>query len=145
MATLSEVDEAVQAAHQAGASQIILLKCTSAYPAPPEEMHLRTIPHLAEAFGAPGRAVGSQPGNCGTCGGGLVGRLHGGEALYSIQISRQPDSAFSLEPHEFKGMVEAVRVTETGLGKVSYEVTEREAASRVFSSFLVCRAEHARR
>ena len=43
-----------------------------------------------------------------------------------------PDSAFSLEPHEFKAMVEAIRVAEIALGQVSYEVTEREAASRVF-------------
>jgi pseudaminic acid synthase len=53
MATLGEIEEAVQAARRAGATQIALLKCTSAYPAPPEEMNLRTIPHLAEAFGVP--------------------------------------------------------------------------------------------
>ena len=53
MATLGEIEEAVQAARRAGATQIALLKCTSAYPAPPEEMHLRTIPHLAEAFEVP--------------------------------------------------------------------------------------------
>ena len=53
MATLEEIDEAVQAARKAGAEQIALLKCTSAYPAPPEEMNLRTIPHLSEHFGVP--------------------------------------------------------------------------------------------
>jgi N-acetylneuraminate synthase len=53
MATLAEVEEAVQAARAAGAEQIALLKCTSAYPAPPEEMNLRTIPDLAQRFGVP--------------------------------------------------------------------------------------------
>src|SRR5262249_40187476 len=53
MATLSEIQEAVQAACKAGATQIALLKCTSAYPAPPEEMNLRTIPHLTETFHVP--------------------------------------------------------------------------------------------
>jgi pseudaminic acid synthase len=53
MATLGEIEEAVQVARRAGATQIALLKCTSAYPALPEEMNLRTIPHLAEAFGVP--------------------------------------------------------------------------------------------
>src|SRR5262249_2128498 len=53
MATLAELAEAVDAARRAGAGGLALLKCTSAYPAPPEEMNLRTIPHLAEAFGVP--------------------------------------------------------------------------------------------
>src|SRR5262249_30250715 len=51
MATLSEIEEAVNTARKAGATQIALLKCTSGYPADPAEMHLRTIPHLAQAFG----------------------------------------------------------------------------------------------
>src|SRR5262249_34218683 len=53
MASLAEIAAAVEAARGAGASQVALMKCTSAYPATPEEMNLRTIPHLAEAFGVP--------------------------------------------------------------------------------------------
>ena len=53
MATLAEVEEALEAARQAGARELALLKCTSAYPAPPAEMHLRTVPHLSEAFHVP--------------------------------------------------------------------------------------------
>jgi N-acetylneuraminate synthase len=53
MATLAEISEAVETARRAGATQLALLKCCSAYPAPPDEMNLRTIPHLAEAFGIP--------------------------------------------------------------------------------------------
>ena len=53
MATVEEIDEAVQAARQAGASEIALLKCTSAYPASPDEMNLRTIPELMSRYGLP--------------------------------------------------------------------------------------------
>ena len=132
MATLAEIDEAVQAARDGGASQIALLKCTSAYPAMPEEMNLRTIPHLAEAFGLPvgisdhtlGIAVSVAAVALGAC----IVEKH-------LTLSRSvpgPDSAFSLEPHEFKAMVEAVRIVERSLGKVNYHVSEREIASRVF-------------
>ena len=132
MATLGEIEEAVQAAREAGATQIALLKCTSAYPAPPEEMNLRTIPHLAEAFGVPvglsdhtlGIAVPVAAVALGAC----IVEKH-------FTLSRDipgPDSAFSLEPHEFKEMVEAIRTVEKALGEVSYEVTEHESASRLF-------------
>lgn len=132
MATLAEIDEAVRTIREAGGSQLALLKCTSAYPAPPEEMNLRTIPHMAEAFHVPvglsdhtlGIAVPVAAVVLGAC----IVEKH-------LTISRQisgPDSAFSLEPHEFKAMVEAIRTVEKALGKVQYEVGEREAASRVF-------------
>jgi N-acetylneuraminate synthase len=132
MATLAEIEEAVQAARNAGATQIALLKCTSAYPAPPEEMNLRTIPHLAEAFHLPvglsdhtlGIAVPVAAVALGAC----IVEKH-------FTLSRDvpgPDSAFSLEPYEFKAMVEAVRIAERALGKVNYAVGEREAKSHVF-------------
>lgn len=132
MATLGEIDEAVQAASNAGANQIALLKCTSAYPAPPEEMNLRTISHLAEAFGLPvglsdhtlDIAVPVAAVALGAC----IIEKH-------LTLSRDmlgPDSAFSLEPQEFKPMVEAVRKAEKALGTVHYGVSEQEAQSRNF-------------
>lgn len=132
MGTLAEIEEAVQTIRSEGNDQLALLKCTSAYPAPPEEMNLRTIPHLAEAFGAPvglsdhtlGIAVPIAAVTLGAC----IIEKH-------FTLSRDipgPDSAFSLEPLEFKEMVDAIRVVEKARGKVSYEVTEREQASRVF-------------
>ena len=132
MATLSEIEEAVQAARKAGATEIALLKCTSAYPAPPEEMNLRTIPHLAEAFGVP---VGLSDHTLGIAVPVAAVALGARIVEKHFTLSRDipgPDSAFSLEPQEFKAMVEAIRVAEKALGKVSYEVGEREAASRVF-------------
>ncbi len=132
MATLGEIGEAVQAAREAGCKEIALLKCTSAYPAPPEEINLRTIPHMAEAFGCPvglsdhtlGIAVPVAAVALGAC----IVEKH-------FTLSRDipgPDSAFSLEPQEFKEMVEAIRTTEKALGKVSYDVTKHEKASRIF-------------
>lgn len=132
MATLSEIDEAVQAARAAGASQIALLKCTSAYPALPEEMNLRTIPHLSETFGVPvglsdhtlGIAVPVAAVALGAC---II------EKHFTLSRSiPSPDSAFSSEPQEFKAMVEAIRSAEKALGEVRYEVSEQEAKSCVF-------------
>jgi len=132
MATLAEIDEAVQAARKAGASQIALLKCTSAYPALPEQMNLRTIPDLAKKFRVPvglsdhtmGIAVPVAAVALGAC----IVEKH-------FTLSRgvpSPDSGFSLEPQEFKAMVEAIRTAEKAAGKVTYEVSEQEAKSRVF-------------
>ncbi len=132
MASLAEIDEAVKAAREAGATQIALLKCNSAYPAPPEEMNLRTIPHMAEAFGAP---VGLSDHSLGIAASVAAVALGACIIEKHFTLSREapgPDSAFSLEPHEFKAMVEAIRTAEKTLGTVSYMVTPREAASRVF-------------
>ena len=131
MATLTEIDEAVGAFREAGGRSLALLKCTSAYPAPPEEMNLRTIPHLAETFNVPvgisdhtlGIAVPVAAVAIGAC----IVEKH-------FTLSRHtpgPDSAFSLEPHEFKEMVEAIRTTEKALGQVHYGVSQNEARSRV--------------
>lgn len=132
MATLAEIDDAVQAIRAAGGQELALLKCTSAYPSPPEAMNLRTIPHLAAAFDLPvglsdhtlGVAVPVAAVSLGAC----IIEKH-------FTLSRAvpgPDSAFSLEPHEFRQMVDEVRVAERALGIVSYAVTEAEQPSRVF-------------
>lgn len=132
MANLEEIDDAVDAIRSQGNEQLALLKCTSAYPTPPSEMNLRTIPHLAERYRLP---VGLSdhtldmvvPVTAVALGACIIEK--------HFTLSRQeggPDSTFSLEPHEFRAMVEAVRTAEAALGKVNYEVTESEVASRVF-------------
>ncbi len=132
MATLSEIDEAVATAREAGCKELALLKCTSAYPADPSEMNLRTIPHMSDAFCLPvglsdhtlGIAVPVAAVALGAC----IIEKH-------LTLSRSdtgPDSAFSLEPQEFKAMVEAVRMTEKAIGQINYKVTEKEAVSRDF-------------
>jgi pseudaminic acid synthase len=132
MATLEEIEEAMQAARGAGANQVALLKCTSAYPARSDEMNLRTIPHLAETFHVP---VGLSDHTMGI--GVPVASVALGACIIEkhLTLSRStpgPDSAFSLEPDEFKAMVDAVRIAEQALGEVRYGVTENQAASRAF-------------
>lgn len=132
MATEEEIDEAVQAARRAGATQIALLKCTSAYPSPPEEMNLRTIPELAKRFHVP---VGLSDHTMDVA--VPVAAVALGACIIEkhLTLSRSdtgPDSTFSLEPHEFKAMVESVRVAEKALGNVRFGAGANEVGSRVF-------------
>ena len=132
MASLAEIDDAVRAFRQAGGTQLAPLKCTSAYPARPEDMNLRTIPHLAAAFGVP---VGLSDHTLGIAVPVAAVALGARIVEKHFTLSRAepgPDSAFSLEPHEFRAMVDAIRTTDKALGKVSYDVTAKEASSRVF-------------
>lgn len=132
MGTVQEIEEAVQAIRGEGNEQIVLLKCNSAYPAPLEEMNLRTIPDMMQRFGVP---VGLSDHTLG------ISAAVAAVALGACMIEKHftlrradggPDAAFSLEPHEFKEMVTAVREAEKALGGVSYSVGEHEEASRVF-------------
>jgi pseudaminic acid synthase len=132
MATIEEIEEAVATARHANAGQIALLRCTSAYPAPPGEMNLRTIPELARRFEVPvglsdhtmDIAVPVAAVALGAC---II------EKHFTLSRSlKGPDSAFSLEPPEFKEMVEAVRVAEKSLGKIRFGLSESERSSRVF-------------
>jgi N-acetylneuraminate synthase len=132
MATFAEIEEAVQAARGAGAREIALLKCTSAYPSPPEEMNLKTIPHLAATFHVPvglsDHTMGISVPVAAVALGACIVEKH-------FTLSRAvpgPDSAFSLEPQEFKAMVEAVRTAEKALGQVRYERGAKEASSLHF-------------
>ena len=132
MATLGEIDEAVRTARENGCRELVLLKCTSAYPAPLVEMNLRTIPHLAEAFGVPAGLSDHTMSHIVPVGAvTLVACLIEKHFTLSRAVAG-PDSAFSQEPDEFAGMVQAVRAVEQALGQVSYEVTDKEKTSRAF-------------
>jgi pseudaminic acid synthase len=132
MATISEVREAVNTARKVGAKKIILLRCVSSYPAKPEEMNLKTIPHMKELFSCPvgisDHSLGIGASVCAVVLGASVVEKH-------FTLSRKiktPDSFFSMEPDELKQLVENIRIAEKALGKVSYGVTEQEKNSRVF-------------
>jgi len=136
MATLAEIDEAVQAARAAGCEQLALLKCNSGYPAPPMDMNLRTIPHLSDAFDVPvglsdhtlDLAVPVAAVSLGAC---II------EKHFTLDRSLPgPDSAFSLAPSDFKAMVSSVRIAEQALGKVNYSPTTKEHASRALRKSL---------
>ncbi|MCD4652233.1 MAG: pseudaminic acid synthase [Candidatus Cloacimonetes bacterium] len=132
MASLAEIDEAVHTVRHAGATQIDLLKCTSAYPAQPEQSNWSTIPHIAQAFGVPvgvsDHTMGASVAVASVALGACIVEKH-------FTLTREnagPDSSFSMEPKEFKAMVKDIRTVEKAIGKISYEITEKQKDSRVF-------------
>lgn len=136
IATLNDIEEAVNACKRIGNEQIALLKCTSAYPAPLEDMNLKTIPDLADTFKA---VVGLSDHTLG------IALPIAAVALGAKIIEKHfildrklggPDATFSLEPEEFKTMVKAIREVEIALGRVSYELSEKTKKSREFSRSL---------
>jgi pseudaminic acid synthase len=111
---------------------VALLKCTSAYPAPPEEMNLRSIPALAERFGT---AVGLSDHTLGWTVPVAAVALGASIVEKHLTLSRAdggPDAGFSLEPDEFGAMVEALRTVESALGSPRFGPTRAESASVPF-------------
>jgi len=136
IATLFDIEEAVSACKRMGNEQIVLLKCTSAYPAPLEEINLNTIPNLADTFktvvGLSDHTLGISVPIASVALGACIIEKH-------LTLDRKlggPDAAFSLEPEEFKEMVKSVREVEKALGEVSYDLTEKMKKSREFSRSL---------
>lgn len=132
MATLEEIEDAVAAARGAGAAGIALLKCTSAYPAPVEDMNLSTIPDLEQRFGVP---VGLSDHTLGIAAAVTAVALGCCIVEKHLTLSRHdagPDSAFSLEPDEFRELVGAIRTAERALGAPQYGPSEAETAMRGF-------------
>ena len=132
MATIEEIEEAVAAARSAGAQEIALLKCTSAYPSAPSEMNLRTIPELARRFDVPvglsDHTMGIEIPVAAVALGACILEKH-------LTLSRElkgPDSAFSLDPGEFRSMVQGVRNAEQSLGAIHFGVSGREEVTRRF-------------
>ena len=128
MATLAEIAEAVEAARSTGAKDIVLLKCTSAYPAPPEDINLRTISHLAEAFdvvaGLSDHTMGIGVPIAAVAVGATVIEKH----FTLARADGGVDSTFSLEPAELALLVEETRKAHAALGKVSYVQNELESS-----------------
>jgi N-acetylneuraminate synthase/N,N'-diacetyllegionaminate synthase len=130
MATLAEVDDAVRAFREAGGRQLVLLHCTSSYPTPSVDVHLRKIPTLAAAFGCP---VGLSDHTEGIVAG--VGSVALGACMIEKHFTLDktlagPDHRFSADPTEFRTMVEAVRTTESSLGQGLIGPTPSEQIAR---------------
>ena len=136
IATLSDIEEAVNACKRMGNEQIALLKCVSAYPTPLEDVNLRTIPNLAETFktvvGLSDHTLSISVPIASVALGACIIEKH-------LTLDRKlggPDAAFSLEPDEFKAMVKSVKEVEKALGEVSYKLTEKMKKSRELSRSL---------
>lgn len=132
MADICEIQEAVATARNTGVKEITLLKCVSSYPAKPEEMNLKTIPHMQELFQCPvglsDHSLGIGASVCAVALGAVVIEKH-------FTLSRKTktlDGFFSIEPEELKELVGNIRIAEKTLGKIHYGLTEGEKKSRVF-------------
>ncbi|HZQ68417.1 MAG TPA: pseudaminic acid synthase [Terriglobales bacterium] len=132
MASVEEIEEALSAARSEGALEIVLLKCTSAYPSTPGEMNLRTIPAMQNRFAVPVGLSDHTMGIVVPVAGVTLGASVIEKHLTLSRSMEGPDSAFSLEPAEFKEMVKAVRTAECALGVVQFGPCERELSSRTF-------------
>ncbi|GAB6158041.1 pseudaminic acid synthase [Desulfotomaculum varum] len=132
MATIAELDEAVRTAREAGCQDLILLKCTSTYPASPEDSNLLTIPHMRNLFGC---EVGLSDHTLGI--GVAVAAVALGATVVEkhFTLSRADggvDAAFSLEPDEMKLLVEETKRAWQAMGKISYGPTNNEKNSLQF-------------
>ncbi len=132
MGTLEEIQEAVDAIYSTGNRQLALMKCSSAYPAKPEEMNLRTMQDLKERFGVP---VGLSDHSMGAFSAATAVAMGANLIEKHFCISRavkNPDSSFSMEPQEFREMVEQVREVEKAMGSVQYGVSRQEESNACF-------------
>jgi N-acetylneuraminate synthase len=132
MATIAELDETVRTAREAGCRDLILLKCTSSYPATPENTNILTIPHMAKLFDC---QVGLSDHTMGI--GAAVASVALGATMIEkhFTLSRADggvDSVFSMEPDEMRNLVAATKRAWQALGKVSYGPTEKEKKSLIF-------------
>lgn len=136
IATIDEINEAVDACKNSGNNQIALLKCTSEYPAPIENANLLTIPDMEKRFGViaglSDHTLGSDVSVASVAIGAKIIEKH-------FIIDRSiggPDAAFSMNFNEFKSMVDSIRNVEKALGTISYELTEKVKKSRNHSRSL---------
>ena len=136
IATIEEIQDVVDICHEVGNHDIILLKCTSAYPAPLEEANLRTIPNLAETFGVVSGFSDHTLGSTAP----IIAVTLGAKVIEKHFILDKSiggaDADFSMDKAEFKAMVEAIRATKKLLGKVDYSMSEKKLQNRRFSRSL---------
>ncbi len=132
MATQEEIAQAIRVLRESGSGPVTLLKCTSAYPAPPESMNLLTIRDMRERFGLPTGLSDHTLGIAVPVAAAVMGAVLIEKHFTLRRADGGPDAAFSLEPEEFRTMVDAVRTAERALGTVRYGPTDEEAASLAF-------------
>ncbi|WP_085508469.1 pseudaminic acid synthase [Thalassobacillus devorans] len=132
MCSVAEIEDSVAAARAAGCEELILLKCTSNYPASPKDSNILTIPHMKELFQCPTGLSDHTMGN----GVAVASVALGGTVIEKhFTLSRSEggvDAAFSLEPEEMSALVTETRRAWEALGKVAYGVTEAEKSSKQY-------------
>ena len=136
IAEYDDIKLAIETCLEVGNHQIVLLKCTSSYPAPIEEANMIMVKKLADEFnllsGLSDHTIGSIVPIVSVCFGAKIIEKH---FILDRSIGG-PDASFSMNESEFKEMVNAVRQAELAIGKVSFELTEKQVAGKVFAKSL---------
>lgn len=136
IATIDEIQDAVDICRSEGNNDIVLLKCTSSYPAPLEDANLATIPNLAETFGVVSGFSDHTLGSTAPIAAVTLGAKVIEKHFILDKSIGGADADFSLDKQEFADMIKAVRDTEKLIGKVDYSMTEKKQKSRQFSRSL---------
>jgi pseudaminic acid synthase len=131
-----EIEAAVVAARSAGAKDIILLRCVSSYPTAPENMRLSNIGDMCTTFSCLTGLSDHTLGTATSVAAVVLGAVFIEKHFTDTRKKKTPDSFFSMEPTEFKQLVDDVRIVEKAIGKVSYQLTKKQKESAVFKRSL---------
>lgn len=136
VARMGDIQNAIDACKRVGNEKIALLKCTSAYPSPIEEINLKTIPNMKETFNCLVGLSDHTMGHAVSVGGVAIGAKIIEKHMTLRRSDGGADSKFSMEPEEFKEMVDNIRIVEKALGTINYDLTEKQKKSREHSRSL---------
>jgi pseudaminic acid synthase len=136
IARMSDIQDALDACKRMGNENVALLKCTSSYPAPVEEINLKTIPNMKETFDVVVGLSDHTMGNAVSVGGVAIGAKIIEKHMTLRRADGGADSKFSMEPEEFKEMVDNIRIVEKAIGKVTYDLSQKQINSREHSRSL---------
>jgi N-acetylneuraminate synthase len=129
LASLAEMEEAVDTARAGGAREVALLHCVSAYPAPIEEANVRTVPDLARRFGVVSGLSDHTPGAAAAVAAVALGASIVEKHFTLARADGGPDAAFSLEPAEFTALTADCKAAWRALGRIHYDALGSEAAA----------------
>ena len=136
IATIGEIKEAIDTCKKVGNNNIILLKCTSSYPAPYEDMNILTIPNMKNTFGVEVGLSDHSMGSTVALGAVALGAKMIEKHIILDRNIGGPDVEFSMDIDEFKSMIKEIRKLERALGRVNYDLDEKVIKNRVFSRSL---------
>ncbi|NMF03270.1 pseudaminic acid synthase [Clostridium beijerinckii] len=136
IAYLADIEEALRACYEEGNENVILLKCTSAYPSPYEDINLKNIPTIKQTFNCLVGLSDHTMGSAVATGGVAIGARMVEKHLTLKRADGGPDAAFSMEVEEFKEMVDNIRMVEKALGSETYTLTDKQIKSRESSRSL---------
>ncbi|AGF58285.1 pseudaminic acid synthase [Clostridium saccharoperbutylacetonicum] len=136
IARMSDIQDAIDACKRMGNENVALLKCTSSYPAPVGEINLKTIPNMKETFDVVVGLSDHTMGNAVSVGGVAIGAQIIEKHMTLRRADGGADSKFSMEPEEFKEMVDSIRIVEKAIGNVTYDLSQKQINSREHSRSL---------